>query len=266
MSFAIFPKYLYRIGAWNLMRFALVDDAAAERELAGRLFSSFSEEMHTDFEVDIFESGEAFLSAFVPYAYDIVFMDIYMGGMSGIDTAKKMRESDSRSLLIFLTSSGEHMGQAFSVHAFDYIEKPLDRDKFFTCLTDSLALLPKPEDYLSFSSNGLDIRLFYSEITCLSSSGHSTIVQCVSGREYTVYSAFSVFTKPFEEDGRFLLVSRGILVNMDHITGFQGNACLLQNGLTVSVTQRKLRHLTQTWHNYNFAKFHNSMPERNELT
>ena len=103
------------------MRFALVDDAAAERELAGRLFSSFSEEMHTEFEVDIFESGEAFLSAFVPYTYDIVFMDIYMGGMSGIDTAKKMRETDSRSLLIYLTSSGEHMGQAFSVHAFDYI-------------------------------------------------------------------------------------------------------------------------------------------------
>lgn len=253
----------YRRGALNLMRFALVDDAAAERETAGRMFSSFAEEMHTEFEVDMFDSGEAFLSAFVPYTYDIVFMDIYMSGMNGIETARKMRESDSRSLLIFLTSSGEHMGQAFSVHAFDYMEKPLDRNKFFTCLTDSLALLPKPEDYLSFSSNGLDIRLFYSEIACLSASGHSTVVQCISGREYTVYSAFSVFTKPLTEDGRFLLVSRGILVNMDHITGFQGSSCLLQNNLRVPVTQRKLRQLIQTWHNYNFTKFHNSMPERN---
>ena len=112
----------YRRGALNLMRFALVDDAAAERETAGRLFSSFAEEMHTEFEVDMFDSGEAFLSAFVPYTYDIVFMDIYMSGMNGIETARKMRESDSRSLLIFLTSSGEHMGQAFSVHAFDYME------------------------------------------------------------------------------------------------------------------------------------------------
>lgn len=60
-----------------------------------------------------------------------------------------------------------------------------------------------------------------------------------------------------------LLVSRGIIVNMDHITGFQDNTCLLQNGLSVPVTQRKLRQLTQTWHNYNFTKFHNSMPERN---
>ena len=40
--------------------------------------------MHTEFEVDMFDSGEAFLSAFVPYTYDIVFMDIYMGGMNGI--------------------------------------------------------------------------------------------------------------------------------------------------------------------------------------
>lgn len=246
------------------MRFALVDDAAAERKLAGQLFSSFSMENHLDFEVDMFESGEAFLSAFVPYTYDIVFMDIYMDGISGIETAKKMRESDSRSLLIFLTSSGEHMGQAFSVHAFDYIEKPLGREKLFSCLLDSLALLPKPEDYLSFSVNGLDIRLFHSEIVCLSAAGHSTIVQCISGREYTVYSSFSVFTGALMEDGRFLLVSRGILVNMDYITGFHGNTCLLQNGLTVSVTQRKLRQLTQTWHNYNFTKFHKSMSERTE--
>ena len=54
------------------MRFALVDDAAAERETAGRMFSSFAEEMHTEFEVDMFDSGEAFLSAFVPYTLSLI--------------------------------------------------------------------------------------------------------------------------------------------------------------------------------------------------
>lgn len=244
------------------MQFALIDDAAAEREQAMRLFDAYAEEKQLDFSVKAFDSGESFLSGFTPYAYDIIFMDIYMSGMNGIETAKKLRETDNRSLLVFLTSSGEHMGHAFSVHAFDYIEKPLERAKFFACLTDCLAVLPSPEKYLSFSCGGVDIRLYYSEIACLVSSGHSTVVRCVSGREYTVYGAFSVFTKDVAQEGRFLLVSRGILVNMDHISGFEENYCILQNGMTVPVTQRKQRQLAQLWHNYNFAKIHKALPER----
>ena len=52
-------------------------------------------------------------------------------------------------------SSEDHMGDAFSVHAFDYLLKPLNQDRLFTCLDDSMKLLPKPEEYLSFTSNGL---------------------------------------------------------------------------------------------------------------
>lgn len=244
------------------MQFALIDDADAERKLAMCLFSDYASRMQLNITVKAFESGEAFLSSFTPYAYDIIFMDIYMPGMNGIEAARKLRETDNRSLLVFLTSSDAHMGNAFSVHAFDYIEKPLEHDRFFACLTDCLAVLPKPEKYLTFSSGRLDIRLYYSEIACLSSSGHSTIVQCVSGREYTVYAAFSAFTKGISQEEGFLLVSRGVLVNMEHISCFEENRCILQNGMSVPVTQRKLRQLTQLWHNYNFSKLHKAMPER----
>lgn len=124
------------------------------------------------------------------------------------------------------------------------------------------ALLPGPEAYLSFTAGGLDIRLFYSEVAYISSSGHSTVVSAVSGREYTVYTGFSAFTKPLLEKGDFLLISRGILVNMEQISGFRDNQCLLQNGVCLPVTVRKQKQLAQAWHNYNFAKFHRGLSER----
>lgn len=245
------------------MRLALIDDREEERRQTMELFSSFAEKNNLIFTVDAFESGEAFLSAFSPYTYDIVFMDIYMDGMTGVEAARRMRMEDSRCLLIFLTSSGEHMGDAFSVHAFDYVEKPIAPEKFFTCLRDCLKQLPEQEEYLSFNAGGLDVRLFYSEIAFLRSSGHSTVISCISGREYMPYISFSDLTGELTRSGRFLLVSRGILVNMDHIDGFTGKDCLLQNGLSVPITIRKQRQLEQVWHNYNFSKLHHEAAERN---
>lgn len=246
------------------MRLALIDDIEDELDQTTELLSSFANENHLNFIIDTFKSGEAFLSAFVPYTYDMVFMDIYMGnGMTGIETACKMRETDNRSLLIFLTTSTDHMGDAFSVHAFDYIEKPIVPKKLFSCLKDCQNQLPKQEEYLAFTANGMNIRLFYSEIAFLRSSGHSTIISCISGREYAPYISFSKLTSDIAQSGYFLLVSRGILVNMNHIDGFTGKNCLLHNGLTVPITIRKQKQLEQIWHNYNFSKLHHEAAERN---
>ncbi len=183
-----------------------------------KLFEEYRDVRHVSFLIDDFSSGEDFLASFVPYTYDIIFMDIYTNGLSGMETAQRLRRTDRHSLLIFLTSSEDHMGDAFSVHAFDYLLKPLNQDRLFTCLDDSMKLLPKPEEYLSFTSNGLEMRLFYGNIVVLQVSGHSTVLIDSTGKEYSVYSAFSVFTKPLMEDSRFLLVNRGVLINMDFMS------------------------------------------------
>lgn len=244
------------------MRFAVIDDQDPERMQTLTLFEEYKNARHISFFVDDFRSGEDFLASFIPYTYDIIFMDIYMDGLNGVETARRLRRIDRHCLLIFLTSSGDHMGNAFSVHAFDYLTKPLNMDSLFACLDDSMRLLPKPEEYLFFVSNGFEIRLFYGNIVVLQASGHYTILTDSSGKEYPVYSAFSVFTTPLMADARFLLVSRGVLVNMDYISGFTAKTCDLQIGLSVPLTIRKQKILEQTFHNYTFSKLRRQATER----
>lgn len=244
------------------MRIALIDDLDEERNLAGNYLKEYAAGKKLMMEIDSFESGEAFLSSFVPYQYDIVFMDIYMGGITGVETALKMRESDSHTLLIFLTSSGEHMADAFGAHAFDYLEKPVTMERLARCMEDAMKLLPKPEEYLTFTAGGTDIRIFYKDIAYLLSNDHSTLIHCITGQEYTPYSSFSAFTKPLSSEPRFLLVSRGVLVNMDYVTGFTERECLLQGNLSVPITLRKQKQLEQAWHSYDFAKLHRESAER----
>ena len=120
------------------MRFALIEDQAEERKRIDDMLSEFCRERMISFTTDVFTSGEEFLAAFVPMNYDVVFMDIYMDGMTGIEAAKQMRTQDSHSFLVFLTTSPEHMGDAFSTHAFDYLLKPILQDVFVKCLNDIL--------------------------------------------------------------------------------------------------------------------------------
>ena len=85
------------------MRIALVDDSEIERGILLSLITDYGCEKQILFESDCFDSGDAFLSSFSSDKYDIVFMDIFMNGMSGVETAIKMRQIDSHVILIFMT-------------------------------------------------------------------------------------------------------------------------------------------------------------------
>ena len=149
------------------MRIALVDDSEIERGILLSLLTDYGCEKQILFESDCFDSGDAFLSSFSSDKYDIVFMDIFMNGMSGVETASKMRQIDSHVILIFLTASADYMPDAFRVHAFHYILKPYQKDAIFACLNDASLHLPASETFISFSVNAIEVRIFASQIVCM---------------------------------------------------------------------------------------------------
>ena len=99
------------------MRIAIVDDILEERTLLrNRLESQFSRRtVHID--ILEYENGETFLTSAKECPFTVVFLDIYMNGSNGIDTAKELRRSDTDCLLIFTTTSTDHALEGFQVRA-----------------------------------------------------------------------------------------------------------------------------------------------------
>lgn len=236
------------------MRIALVDDSEIERGILLSLLTDYGSEKQILFEADCFDSGDAFLAAFSPNKYDIVFMDIFMNGMTGVETAQKMRKQDSQVLLIFLTASADFMPDAFSVHAFHYILKPYQKDAIVTCLEDALVHLPKPEIIISFSINAVEMRIPASQIVSVVADSHYTWIDTRDGEVYHPCATFGTFSKQLSDCDHFLLVSRGVLCNMDQIESFSSDSCLLSTGKTVPVTMRNAKRIEQTWRDYCFSK------------
>ncbi|MCL2030050.1 MAG: LytTR family DNA-binding domain-containing protein [Oscillospiraceae bacterium] len=75
-------------------------------------------------EVSLFESGEAFLAARPSRRFHLVFMDIYLNGMSGVETARALRETDKRCQIVFITTSAAHALESYGVDAMQYLVKP----------------------------------------------------------------------------------------------------------------------------------------------
>ena len=76
------------------------------------------------------------------------------------------------------------MKNAFSCHAFDYVEKPVDLEQITNCLLDALKIIPIRISFLISVQQLSEIRLMYSEIVCLYADNHSTRIYDVDGNEY----------------------------------------------------------------------------------
>ena len=110
------------------MRIAVCDDDRAIREEISRLIKKQAPEA----DIVAYQSGKEMINA--GENFDISFLDIEMGKVSGMDIARHIREQEEsgrqRSIIIFVTGYREYMEAAFDVNAFHYLIKPIDIEKF----------------------------------------------------------------------------------------------------------------------------------------
>lgn len=234
------------------LKIAIVDDDAQDTDRLAAFLAEWSEEHHLDFSVTVFHKSSDFLKAFETARYSLVFMDIYMGPPSGIETAIKLREKDSHALLIFLTSSPEHMSDAFRCHAFDYLVKPFDLEQMKKTILDALAFLPEKEQYLNLSVRKQNVPIFYSDIRYVLASSNYCMV-CTK-EEYRCRTSFSQLQKLLENDSRFLVVNRGVLVNLDYVESMDGLTCLMKDKRTFPLNTRKHGQLEQALIEHRFRR------------
>ena len=247
------------------MNIAIVDDMQDETDALKDMLNEYAGVNHIYFALREFKCAEDFLRDYHPYAYTAIFMDIYMGGMNGMEAARKLREADKYAILIFLTSSGEHMGDAFQAHAYDYIMKPVEKKRLFTMLDDLMARHTSATDdpKLVFQSNRTDIALPYPDIKVVRTDARNYLeIIDKKGVSYKTRMAFHSVEKELLSDGRFLGVNRGVIVGMDYIVRFADGICFIEGNIQIPEKQKQTAELHQTFMNYKFNQIHTEHRER----
>ena len=236
------------------MRIAVVDDIASERKLlCSRLTEQFARRgVHVDlFE---YENGESFLAGAKERPFTVVFLDIYMTGANGIETAKELRSFDSDCLLVFTTTSTDHALEGFRVRAMHYLVKPYE-EKELSGLTDEiLSRIPSSGKYLDVKVSGSNVQIPFQKIVFAEHFSHMIHIHTTRKKEVLTRQSFEAFTSLLKVDPRFYLCNRGIVINLEHAVDFDGKEFLLNDETRIPVSRKLIKDARQTFMDYLFQR------------
>ena len=232
------------------MRIAMGDDEKRELTKLREAASLCADRRGMPLVCDCFSSGTAFLRAAEQARYDAVLLDIYMGAPNGIATAQMLRRKNDRSTVVFLTSSREYMQEAFGVHAFDYLVKPVDAEKMEALLLE-LSEAIRPEDRLLRLPIGREtVGLPYGQIAAVVSDSNYCMIE--TDRELRVRMTFRELAGCLQGDERFLIINRGVMVNMDQVLSMENTDCRMCGGRVYPLNFRKRAELRDRLTAYQF--------------
>lgn len=165
------------------IRIAIVEDEAPHAELLKQHIESWRQHKGIkEILLQHFCHAQAFLFAWEEETYDMIFLDIQMPGINGMEAARKIRETDRGVKLVFTTGVTDYLQEGYEVDAIRYLLKPITQEKVWQCL-DKMLQEPPPIPQLIFQTREGIVKLSEQEIEYFEARGHYTICHLVQDRQ-----------------------------------------------------------------------------------
>ena len=231
------------------MRIAICDDNTADLMSMQELFRR----VEPDSAVDLFSDGRELLSAvFGGAVYAIMFLDIIMPGITGMDVAREVRKAAPDTPVVFLTDSDAFAVEAFSVNALHYIIKPITESALEECLRRLEGQRGQRRQVHVISSSGIQQMLFADEIHYAQSEGHYCNLFLKDGSVIKVRMTQSEVQNMLGD--LFLPVSRGLTVNAEFIRELGPRSCTLKNGQEILLSRKNQDEIHAAYAAYVFSR------------
>lgn len=228
------------------MNIAVVDDEQLIREQ----ICSLIKKGNPEYCIEAYSSGNALLGS--GHFFDIVFLDIQMEGINGIETARKLRTQPApqtkgtETVLIFITGLQEYVFDAFDVSAFHYLLKPIEEAKFTEVFRRAVAEIEKKKTWQRqqlFLKNRGQL-LDQCDILYLESRGKKVAIHTLK-ETIEIYAVLGELEQQLSDS--FYRCHRSYLVNMAYITEFDLDSITLNNGEQIYLTRKKHKEFAKTY-------------------
>ena len=216
-----------------MLRIAICDD----EKLILMQMEKFIREFEIPSSVDLYHSGEGLLMS--GRHYDIIFLDIDMQGINGIETARRLRKQDKKVKIIYVTGYGDYASSAFSVHAFGYLLKPVKREQIYRQMREALSYTEQeaPPQIVRFETEEGIKDLDVKEIYYFEYLNRKIQVKTTAGA-FWLKGSITLMAKKMEKYG-FCMPHKSFVVNLFQVKTLKGYDITMMDGSLIPLSQKK---------------------------
>lgn len=219
------------------MRVGICDDDYSCLSATEEMVKMWSEETCIPIDLQCFNSGDALIAQSKTMKFDIVFLDIIMPMLNGMDTATELRQSDKTVKIIFLTSSPEFALQSYSVKATDYCLKPVTHEKL-KAIMDECALFHHQEPaHLILKTLGGYQKVFLHNIEYIEAQNKRLCVFLSSGKTLEVLEPLYTLEKQLCHSKGFFKCHRSYLVYIPNVDYFSSTEIITKSGQRIPIAR-----------------------------
>lgn len=235
-----------------MLRIAVVEDNDGDYETLRGGLTRYAEEHGKQADVRRFSSALKFLDAYRS-DFDVVFMDIELPDINGMDAAERLRCLDGCVALVFVTNLAQFAVRGYGVAAADFIVKPVNYYKLASLMSKlEFKIRLAREDVITLRTKGAVERVSLSDILYIEIDKHRMTFH-TSTKDIVISDTLDNFSAKLPQD-RFLRCYQSFIVNLKYVSSFGGDELTLSDGTVVPVSRARRKEVMRRVNEY-FAKY-----------
>lgn len=232
------------------IQIAVCDDEEFYRDELAKMVSVYGNESETELEVEVYENAAQILEVIKQQGkiYDLIFFDVEMPEITGIDAAREIYKMDTKALFCFVTSHEGYALRAFEVEAIGYIVKPmqyLDVKRIMKKAKIQIFYRVDSEEaknrYLDIVSARDTVTIDLTKVVYIEKRRNQCVFHLTDGEQVCYDSLGSVYKRLDPDD--FLYTHQGYIAHFPYIKEVRNNAVCFGSGMEIPVSRKYLQKL-----------------------
>ena len=223
------------------LKIAIIDD---DIQMYDHLRTYLNELLGMPSKISYFPNGEAFLNVWKPELFDLIILDIFMAELTGMDVARKIRETDQNVKIVFSTASNEFASESYEVNACYYLHKPFGCDRVKAMLDrlnldeiEKIRTVKLPDGTSAVLRN-----IIYVDV-----ASHRVTLHCKHNKNVIVRSSFSEIEPLLCAYPYFFSPTKGVLVNFYEVTAQNESTFKMCDGSMIPISRRKAKEVLDAY-------------------
>lgn len=235
------------------MKIAILEDNTQDAALLLGYVEKYAEERQLSIDIFVYHDGEDFLEAFTEENFSLIFLDIIMPNINGMEVAKHIRMKDQECLLVFTTSSRDYAVEGYHVQASYYLVKPFSYIEFIKAMNLCHKRLKNTQEFIEIKEGRLMVKILIKDILYTDYYNHYIQIH-TKNRTYRTYLSFADFSPMLLKYSNFISSYRNLLVNLDYVESLNDKDFILKNNCHIPITKAKRLEVRQQYADYLFEK------------